>query len=57
MATPLLQSATGSDTMQREVDKTPAGRIAEMDEIADSITFLVSPMSSFMNGAGLVVDG
>jgi len=43
--------------MQREIERTPAGRIAEMEEIADTITFMVSPMSSFMYGTGLVADG
>lgn len=43
--------------MQKEIEKTPVGRIADMEEIADAITFLVSPMSSFMYGAGLVADG
>ncbi len=33
------------------------GGLAEMEEIADSIVFLASPLSSFMCGTGLVVDG
>ena len=32
-------------------------RMADVDEIADSIVFLASPMASFMTGASLVVDG
>jgi NAD(P)-dependent dehydrogenase (short-subunit alcohol dehydrogenase family) len=28
-----------------------------MEEAADCIAFLASPMSSFMQGAGLVADG
>ena len=43
--------------MKDEIDKTPMGRLAEMEEIGDAITFLASSMSSFMCGAGLVVDG
>lgn len=43
--------------MQKEIEKTPAGRIADMDEIADSITYMASPLSSFMNGSALIVDG
>ncbi|KIV83124.1 hypothetical protein PV11_05177 [Exophiala sideris] len=57
IATPLLKEATASEAMQREIERTPAGRIGEMEEIADTITFMVSPMSSFMYGAGLVADG
>ena len=57
VATPLLKNSSASEVMQREIERTPAGRIAEMEEIADTITFMVSPMSSFMYGAGLVADG
>lgn len=57
IATPLLKLATMSEVMQGELDKVPMGRFGEMDEIADSIAFLASPMSSFMCGHGLIVDG
>lgn len=40
-----------------EIAKVPQGRLGEMEEIADSIMFLASPLSSFMCGSGLVVDG
>lgn len=43
--------------MAAEVAKVPQQRLGEMEEIADAITFLASPMSSFMTGQGLVVDG
>ena len=43
--------------MDGEIAKVPQGRLGEMEEIADSIMFLASPLSSFMCGAGLVVDG
>ena len=43
--------------MDAEIAKTPMGRLAHVDEIADSIVFLASPMASFMTGASLVVDG
>ncbi len=46
-----------SGIMDGEVAKVPQGRLGEMEEIADSIVFLASPMSSFMTGSGLVVDG
>lgn len=57
IATPLLRSATMSGIMQRELEKVPMGRFGEMEEIADGIVFLASPMSSFMCGQGLIVDG
>lgn len=38
-------------------EKVPMGRWASVDEIAESILFLVSPRSSYMTGQILVVDG
>lgn len=41
----------------RAIDWMSLGRLAESEEIADSIAFLASPLSSFMQGALMVVDG
>lgn len=57
VATPLLKGASDSGAMGAEVAKVPQQRLGEMEEIADSIVFLASPMSSFMTGASLIVDG
>ncbi|KAL9086390.1 MAG: hypothetical protein Q9165_007176 [Trypethelium subeluteriae] len=57
VATPLVQGIIPDELMQKEYDKTPMGRPAEPEEIADSIIYLASPMSSFMTGSGLVIDG
>ena len=38
-------------------DKVPLGRWGSVDEIAESILFLVSKRSSYMTGQILVVDG
>ncbi|MEM7668564.1 MAG: SDR family oxidoreductase [Pseudomonadota bacterium] len=38
-------------------DSIPMGRWATAEEIADSIVFLASDMSSFMTGHALVIDG
>lgn len=57
VATPLIQGTMQSAVIQREIDKIPVGRLAEMEEIADHITFLASPMSSYMYGASMVADG
>lgn len=37
--------------------KVPLGRFGTVDEIADAILFLVSPLSSYLTGHALVVDG
>jgi NAD(P)-dependent dehydrogenase (short-subunit alcohol dehydrogenase family) len=55
--TPLLKSSADSEVMQGEIRKTPMGRLGSMEEIGDCITFLASPMSSFMTGSALVADG
>jgi NAD(P)-dependent dehydrogenase (short-subunit alcohol dehydrogenase family) len=55
--TPVLEQYNFDNVMKKELEKTPVGRIAEMDEIADCITFLASPQSSYMHGSALIVDG
>ncbi|KAH8170469.1 enoyl-(Acyl carrier protein) reductase domain-containing protein [Sarocladium implicatum] len=58
--TPLVRAAMdmGSDSpLAHDIKKTPLERMAAMEEIADSVVFLASPMSSFMQGAALVADG
>ncbi|KAK3679178.1 hypothetical protein LTR78_000739 [Recurvomyces mirabilis] len=57
VGTPLLKAATAGGVMDAEIEKVPQKRLGEMEEIADGIVFLASPMSSFMTGQGLVIDG
>ena len=35
----------------------PMGRLAQAGEVADVVTFLSSPRSSYVTGVGLVVSG
>lgn len=55
--TPLLKASEETDGMKGEKAKVPLGRFAEMEEIADCVVFLASPMASYMVGAGLISDG
>lgn len=55
--TPIIREAIESGSMAQEFERTPMGRPGTVEEIADSIAFLASPMSSYMCGAALVVDG
>ena len=39
------------------IELTPAGRLGEVEDIADAVVFLASDASRFVTGAGLPVDG
>jgi NAD(P)-dependent dehydrogenase (short-subunit alcohol dehydrogenase family) len=40
-----------------EVVPTPVGRVGRVEEIANAVAFLASPLASFINGANLRIDG
>ena len=48
---------TESEAMRKELEKVPMGRLADPAEIGEAIVFLASPMSSFIQGTSLVIDG
>ncbi|KAM0459958.1 hypothetical protein ACHAPV_000209 [Trichoderma viride] len=59
--TPMVNDGQGAENeahpLHHHAQKTPLRRLGLPEEIADSIVFLASPMSSFVNGFGLVADG
>ncbi len=55
---PFIAQMGGRDKIDTYIrDKVPMGRWASVDEIAESVLFLVSDRSSYMTGQILVVDG
>ncbi|KAF2663694.1 short chain dehydrogenase/ reductase [Microthyrium microscopicum] len=52
-----MQSVTPDGAMATEIARIPRGRCAKPEEIADAMVFLASPLSSYMNGTAIVVDG
>jgi 3-oxoacyl-[acyl-carrier protein] reductase len=53
---PVLE-AQWPDGVGRWLNHAPLGRLGHPDDIADAVLFLLSPMSRFVSGADLVVDG
>ena len=60
--TPMLRSECaqlGEDAQafMREAANRPLGRVGTPEDVANAVLFLASPMSSWITGAALVVDG
>lgn len=49
--------ARGAIDSQAVAERTPLGRMAEPEEIADAIAFLASPAASYVTGTTLAADG
>ena len=62
VATPMTDSllppgVERDEALRLEGELAPMGRVAEPEELAASIAFLVSDEASYVNGTGLIVDG
>jgi len=62
VATPLLvseceQLGQDREAFMREAANRPLARVGMPDDVANAVLFLASPMSSWITGAALVVDG
>ncbi len=60
--TPMLRSECAQlgedrEAFMREAANRPLARVGTPDDIANAVLFLASPMSSWITGAALVVDG
>ena len=53
----VLRTLEGATKRAEYVDRTPAGRLAEPEEVAECVAFLASDKSSFITGTTLFVDG
>ncbi len=49
------EAVAGIDGLEAFI-KEKVGRMATPDEIADTVIYLLSPRSSYMNGASVIVD-
>jgi 3-oxoacyl-[acyl-carrier protein] reductase len=52
-----MVSGMGVEQLQRIARRTPLGRLARIDEIANAVHFLSSDQASFITGQVLAVDG
>ncbi|KAJ4296340.1 hypothetical protein N0V90_006385 [Kalmusia sp. IMI 367209] len=57
--TPMVDAAiAGNEELHKMMQRViPMGRIAKVEEVADVIVFMTSPLASYVTGVGWIVDG
>ncbi|MFE0175547.1 SDR family NAD(P)-dependent oxidoreductase [Streptomyces sp. NPDC059002] len=55
--TPRVAALLGEEGRERNARNAPLARVAETSDIASALLFLASPLSSYVTGQTLVVDG
>jgi len=57
LLTECAQLGEDAAAFMREAANRPLARVGTPDDVANAVLFLASPMSSWITGAALVVDG
>jgi len=55
--TPMITDFLSADQQQQLLDQIPVGRFCEPEEVAHSVGFLVSPLSGFITGEIIDING
>jgi NAD(P)-dependent dehydrogenase (short-subunit alcohol dehydrogenase family) len=55
--TPRMGDLTAGAYGQMMIERAPLGRLAQAEDVANAITFLLSPAASYINGVTLLVEG
>lgn len=53
----VMLAGVKEDVLQSIIDKIPVGRLGQPDDIANAVSFLAAPETSFVTGANLDVNG
>ncbi|MDR0310487.1 MAG: glucose 1-dehydrogenase [Acidobacteriota bacterium] len=53
----LLETPEGKTMLPKWMEKTPMGRMAQVEDLQGAVVYLASSVSDFMTGADLVIDG
>lgn len=57
MATERVRRQLTPEQLQQRVDRIPAGRMGDAEDIVGAVLFLAGPDAQFINGQLIVVDG